>query len=88
MAISGSTVRAFRVEMKDGKPNAVGATLNVHASAAYSDALPGAKGSLDEAIGLLRAGQSVTVDAGNMQFVELCRRMGSDFAAVRQECHQ
>lgn len=86
MAIAGSTVRAFAVQMKGGNPTAVGATMNVHPSVAYSDVLAQSKGSLDEAITALRQGQTVTVDAGNMQFVELCRRMRhGDF---RQECHQ
>lgn len=84
MAIGGSTVRAFWVEMKNGQPTAVGATLNVHPSAAYSDNLVGRRGSLDKAIALLRQGKPVTVDATNLQFVELCRRMGHGADSVRQ----
>lgn len=86
MAIAGSTVPAFSVQMRDGAPMANGATLHVHPSVAYSDILTVRKGTLDEAIALLQQGQAVTVAATRMEFVELCRRMGHD--GFRQECHQ
>lgn len=86
MAVSGSTIRAFTVRMRDGAPTAIGAVMNVHPSVAYSDRGNERRGTLDDAIEALRLGQSVTIDAGNMQFVELCRRMDRD--VLKQECHQ
>lgn len=86
MAIAGSTVRAFQVQMRDGKPTATGPMMNVHPSAAYSDKLSERKGSLDDAIAALGTGKIVMVDGGSMQFVELCKRM--DRGVLKQECHQ